>query len=105
MTRDVTIKLITPVMVDDVYGIPQPSDPEKAEVMARVGSVTASEFFDGGRNGLRPEFVFKMFLYDYDGQKIVEYNGRQYEIYRTYMAKNDTIELYVHQTGGANNGQ
>lgn len=105
MTRDVSIKLITPVMTDDIYGIPQPGTPIEVEVMARVGSVTAAEFLEGGRNGLRPEFVFKMFLYDYDGQKIVEYEGKQYEVYRTYMAKSDTIELYVHQTGGANNGQ
>ena len=93
MTRDVTIKLITPVMAADEYGIPQPGDPEEVEVMARVGSVTMSEFYEAGRNGLRPEFVFKMFLDDYNGEKLVEYNGKRYEVYRTYMGRSDTIEL------------
>lgn len=102
MTRDVDLILVTPKMEDDDYGIPQISGEELVTVLARIESVTASEFFDGGRNGLRPEYRFTMFLYDYDGQKEVEYDGVRYSVYRTYMGKSDTIELYVQLKGETN---
>ena len=102
MTRDIELTLINPVMVADSYGIPQESTEERRTVMARVSSVTASEFFEAGRNGLNPEFKFTMFLYDYNGQKIVEYNGQKYTVYRTYMGRSDTIELYVERRGETN---
>lgn len=104
MTKNIILTLITPVMQADEYGIMQPMEPERRDVMARLDSITASEFFEAGRNGLKPEYRFIMFLYDYDGQKIVEYEGRQYSVYRTYMGRNDTVELYVEQRG-ATNGQ
>lgn len=102
MTRDIELTLIIPVMAADAYGIPQESTPTKRTVMARVESVTRSEFFDAGRNGLNPEYKFTMFLYDYQGEKIVEYDGKQYAVYRTYMGRSDTIELYVQQRGETN---
>lgn len=43
-----------------------------------------------------------MFVGDYNGEKLVEYNGETYAVYRTYLAKNDTIELYVERKGGTN---
>ena len=102
MTRDIVLTLIKPVMVTDAYGIPQESTPQRRTVMARVESVTRSEFFDAGRNGLNPEYKFTMFLYDYEDEKIVEYNGKQYSVYRTYMGRDDTLELYVEQRGETN---
>ena len=102
MTRDIELTLITPVMAADAYGIPQESTPTRRTVLARVDSITASEFFEAGRNGLRPEYKFTMFMYDYKGEKIVEYNGKQYSVYRTYMGHSDTIELYVQQKGETN---
>lgn len=102
MTRDTELTLITPVMVTDAYGIPQESTPETRVVYARVESVSRSEFFEAGRNGLSPEFKFTMFAYDYDGQKIVEYQGKRYAVYRTYLGRDDTLELYVQEEGRSN---
>ena len=100
MTRDVEITLITPSFALDDWGIPQPNAETTNTVMARIGSVSASEFFEAGRNGLRPEYKFTMFLYDYDGQRELEYEGTRYTVYRTYMGKSDTVELYVALKGG-----
>lgn len=72
------------------------------EVFAQVDSITRSEFFDAGRNGLNPEFKMTMFFYDYHGERIVKYNGLVYAVYRTYHGRNDTIELYVERKGGTN---
>lgn len=102
MTRDTVLFLITPVMSADEYGIPQEATPQRRKVFARVESVSRSEFFDAGRNGLSPEFVFKMFAYDYDGQKVVEYNGKTYSVYRTFLGHSDTLELYVQEEGATN---
>jgi hypothetical protein len=72
------------------------------QVFCRVDSVTASEFFEGGRNGLNPEYRMTMFRHDYSGEPIVEYNGQRYSVYRTYIGRDDMIELYVERKGGSN---
>ena len=70
--------------------------------MCYVDSVTRSEFFDAGRNGLNPEFVFRVFFADYEGESILEYNGNRYGIYRTYNNASDEVELYAERKGGTN---
>lgn len=67
----------------------------KRKVFANVGSVSASEWFEGGRNGLNPQFRMTMFAYDYHKEQVIEFNGTRYTVYRTYFGRNDTIELYV----------
>lgn len=74
----------------------------KKRVFCDVRSASRAEWFDAGRDGLQPSFVFVMFAPDYSGEKIVEYNGHRYGIYRTYVAKNEQIELYVEEKGGLN---
>lgn len=94
----------------------------RREVFAKINSVTRSEFFSGGRNGLNPQFVFTMFAADYDGEKCIEYQGKRYGVYRTYKGNKNTyvgpntsarqelmadyIELYVERKAGSDaNGQ
>ena len=102
MRNDVEITLITETFQEDAYGIPQKIGETRTDVYAGIRSVSASEFFNAGREGLQPEWQFTMFLDDYDGQKIVEYNGRQYEVYRTYYGRSDRVELYVQERGATN---
>lgn len=72
------------------------------DVFCQVDSVTQSEFFEGGRNGLNPEYRFTMFAADYQGERNVIYNGHQFSVYRTYQPRTDIIELYVERKGGTN---
>ena len=74
----------------------------KKQVYCQVESITQSEFFEAGRNGLNPQFKFVMFFADYDNEPIVEYNGQTYSVYRTYLTKTDKMELYVERKGGTN---
>jgi hypothetical protein len=67
-----------------------------------VGSITQSEFYEGGRNGLNPEYRFTVFFADYEDETIIEYKGKRYAVYRTYLARNDRLELYVERKGGTN---
>ena len=70
------------------------------KVFAEVSSVGQSEWFEGGRNGLNPEYRFRMFAYDYNGESLVKYNGVIYSIYRTYVDRNELIELYAEKREG-----
>lgn len=103
MDRSDVIHLITQTMTQDAYGVWHPSETSRS-VFCQVNSVTRSEFFDGGRNGLNPEYEFTVFYGDYEGEPIVEYKGKRYSIYRTYLARNDTLELYAERKGGTENG-
>ncbi len=99
MDRSNIIYLITETQTQNQYGILETST-EKKKVFCQVDSVTSSEFFDGGRSGLNPEFRMTLFKYDYSGEKLLEYNGQEYSIYRTYIRRTDEIELYVERKGG-----
>lgn len=99
MDRSEPIYLIGTTYTEDAFGVLQPS-PEKRMVYANVTSVSASEWFEGGRNGLNPELRMVMFAPDYNGETIVEYKGHQYAIYRTYQARTDVLELYVEKRKG-----
>lgn len=101
MDRSDIITLISVTTSRDEYGVMQESE-TSTQVYCSVNSVTQTEFFEGGRNGLNPEYRFTMFKPDYNGQTIVEYNNNRYSVYRTYYGRNDTIELYVERKGGTN---
>lgn len=101
MDRSEVLTLITEELYQDALLI-QRTRETKRDIFCAAESVTASEFFEGGRNGLNPEFRFVIFFGDYNGERIVEYKGQRYAIYRTYHAKTDTLELYAERKGGTN---
>lgn len=99
MSKSEVIKLIAETYSLNSYGVMEKAT-TSSDVFANVNSVTSQEWFEGGRNGLNPAFRFTMFSYDYDGEKIVEYNGEQFTVYRTYLRKKDEIELYCEYRKG-----
>lgn len=101
MDRSDVINLISESRTQDDYGRWIATKTSK-QVMCQVDSITRAEFFEGGRNGLNPEFKFTMFNGDYSGETIVEYQGKTYSVYRTYLRRTDIIELYVERKGGTN---
>ena len=101
MDRSAVLTLIKEVQEQDENGVWHSSLVTR-DVFCRVGSITRSEFYEAGRNGLNPEFVLTMFAGDYSGERICSLNGQTYSIYRTYLERNDTLELYVIRKGGSN---
>lgn len=101
MDRSECISLIRSDKFQDDYGVWRSTE-TRTDVFCQVNSVTQREFFEGGRNGLNPEYVFTVFFADYDDQPIIEYRGLRYSVYRTYRRRDDTIELYVQRKGGSN---
>lgn len=103
MDRSDVITLIAETKVQDANGVWRSSTTER-EVFCQVNSITRSEFYDAGRNGLNPEYSFSMFFGDYDGERTVRYKDNTYGVYRTYHGRTDVIELYVERKGGTNGG-
>lgn len=92
-----------PVAIDEPEPIPfsEWSQYRSREVFCDVKSITRTEWFEAGRNGIEhPEFIFVMNRNEYDGERLVLYKGKVYGVYRTYEAKNENLELYVEAKGG-----
>lgn len=68
----------------DRYGNPQIIRTER-EVMCQAYSVNRSEFYSAANAGLNPQVVIRLSDYlEYDGEKLVEYEGELYSVIRTY---------------------
>lgn len=101
MDRSDVITLIAIVREQDDLGRWKEVTTSK-EVFCQVDSVSQHEFYEGGRNGLNPSFKFSMFSGDYNEESVIQYKGNQYSVYRTYLRRDDIIELYVERKGGTN---
>lgn len=68
---------------------------EETTVFVQPRGIYASEFYNAAQLGLKPSLsLFLANRNDYDGQKIVEYNGKQYSVIRVdWTAQRDGITL------------
>lgn len=99
MEKYTTLKLCELVITKDSYKR-EKRDLQKREVFCTKESVSEKEFFEGSRNGFRPEMKFRLFSGDYDHETLVMYEGLLYEVYRTYLRSDEMIELYVKRREG-----
>lgn len=81
-------------IVQDTYGNAK-TVIEKTEVFVQPRSVYQSEFYNAAQVGLKPSLTLVLAnREDYNGQKVVEYEGKDYEIIRTdWNAQRDTLAL------------
>lgn len=75
-----------------------------ATILCEVVPLSRDEYFRGAQIGLNAEFEFRINPCEYNGEKIVEFEGRRFSIYRTYQSAPDTLEIYAEYTPGANGG-
>lgn len=101
MDRSELISLVKEVKTKDNLGVYH-SESVRRDVFCNVSSISAKEFFEGGRTGLNPAYRMTVFFGDYEGEEILEYKGNTYSIYRTFQKGTDTLELYVERKGGTN---
>ena len=94
------ITLVSQQYTKDKYLVQQ-TTPNKTNVYAKVESISQSEFFAAGNEGIKPAYKFSEVKADeYHGEKEVEYKGVSYAVYRTYRTREDVLELYVTQKVG-----
>lgn len=72
----------------------------ESDVFALIESVTMSEFYQAGMQGFKPEYRMTVWMTEYSGQKLLEYENKTYDIYRTYRRNDGRIELYVTERKG-----
>lgn len=101
MLEDVICLVNEEFIFDDIGR--QKAKQTKTEIFAEVKSVSQTEFFEAGRNGLKPDYKVTVWSCEYNGEMLAEYNEVLYEIYRTYLA-GDKTELYFKKKEGILNG-
>lgn len=69
-------------------------------IFCSLKSVNQTEWFDGARKGMSPEYQVIINRNEYDGQTICSLNGIRYSIYRTYATKGENLELYLEKQVG-----
>lgn len=107
MDRSTPIYLISETYIVDDFG-QHIAETERRKVYASVDSVTRAEWSAAGEMGIKPEYKLTMFEPDYNGEKIVQMEVRgtlqTFAVYRTFRAKDETLELYVEWKVGDSNG-
>lgn len=103
MDRSSVVYLVSSNPTQDELGVFH-DNPTERKVYCDVRSISQREWYEGGRNGLNPEFQVVMFKYDYQGEDVLKYNDEYYTIYRTYVDRNENIELYCERRKGTDNG-
>lgn len=98
MNRSNVCYLVEEEYAQNAFGVLEATQ-SRRRVFCDITSVSASEWFEGGRNGLNPEKRVKMFRFDYEGENIVEIDGIAFTVYRLYENK-DEIELYLQRKKG-----
>lgn len=101
---DDVVKLLTEVIsVDEDFN--NVADYKARLVYCKVRSIGMNEFYSAGQAGLNPAYVIEVFSGNYNGEKIVEYKGVRYSVYRTYRKLDtDTTELYIEDKAGVTDG-
>lgn len=86
------ITLIAQTKTVDEYGDLSVTETER-DVFAERRSIGMTEFYQAQAVGLQPEITFVLSDYlDYNGERFVKYNGRRYNVLRTYTTE-QRIEL------------
>lgn len=99
MDRSNVMQLIAVTYAEDDIGQRVPAETAR-DVFCNVASVSANEWFEAGRAGMQAALKVTMFAPDYQGEQIAVVEGVRYGIYRTYRAKNESLELYLEKRAG-----
>lgn len=99
MDKSRVLTLIGVFYAPDAIGQLVPEEIRR-EVFCNLSSVSASEWFEAGRAGLKAEYRATIFAPDYCGETIAELDGVRYGIYRTYVGRDEALELYLERKAG-----
>jgi SPP1 family predicted phage head-tail adaptor len=63
------------------------------EVFADKKSIRQNEFYQAAATGLKPELMFVVRTIEYQGERKLSYDGKEYNIIRTYDKNGEFTEL------------
>lgn len=91
--KDQLIELVTITTTKDEDGFPEAEAEIKIQAYAEKKSVRQSEFYAAKAIDMNLELVFEMWFWEYDGQTLLDHEGKRYKIERTYSKDTENIEL------------
>jgi len=91
MWRDV-IRLVTITYTESDIGDIVETRTDR-QVYANKKSIRQSEFYQAQANGLRPEAMFEMRSIDYQDERKLLHDGKEYNVIRTYSKNGEILEL------------
>lgn len=94
MVRDCEITLIRRGTAEqsDEYGRVVYENTERTIFAVECG-VKRSEYYQAHAIGMAPSITFQCFAFDYDGEKVVRYGGKEYQVIRSYPLDGERLEL------------
>jgi SPP1 family predicted phage head-tail adaptor len=93
ISLDDTCNLISQTSTKDELGQPILSEKPFLIFCSRL-SITRAEFNVAGQQGHKPEMMIVVDSDSYDKEKKLEYQGKNYNIYKSYMRNDGFTELY-----------
>lgn len=90
MRFDSQINLLTYTSEDNGMG-DSVQTPHKRPIFAAEQSVRQSEFYQAAATGLKPEITFVIWTHEYLDEISLEFNGKVYDIIRTFVKKDQTM--------------
>lgn len=99
MTYDHELVLIGQTYTEDEIGNQIPVE-TRTPILCMLKSVGRTEFYNAAATGLRPELVFVIHGYEYNGEQYVEFEGVRYRVIRTYQVDFEEMELVCERVIG-----
>ncbi len=65
----------------------------KSKILCGLKSVGRTEYYKAAVNDMRPDIILVVHSFEYNGEKIVEFNGARYKVLRTYGEHTEETEL------------
>ena len=87
-----TVDLIKVVHTEDADGYMTDTETSRT-VCADVNNATRMEFYEAYKAGLQIALNITIRYEDYEGEKLVEFNGQRYKVERLYSADRERMEL------------
>lgn len=82
-----------------IEGFDTPEECTRTEIFAEMKEATRSEFYAAEAAKRRIHKVFEVNALDYNGEIYVEYEGRLYDVVRSYPVGRDKISLSCERRG------
>ena len=99
MNHIITAKLVKEVTSKDITGQTVMTK-SYSDIIGKQSSVYEREFYKAEQAGLRAEGVIETSAFDYDGERLILIDKREFSIYRTFLKGTDRIELYYGERVG-----
>ena len=96
---DHELTLLQETVYEDELGNQRTDETEK-NILCSLKSVGGAEFYNASMNGMKPEIIFVVHRYEYEGEIKVIFDNTRYRVIRTYATGFEELELTCEKVTG-----